>query len=125
MCIYYTADISGCVCPGDILTYECTVMGAGTTVWAGNAFNCPSYDNEISLLHSRFMSDNVYYHTCNNGAIVARSLSVDGNNYTSQLNVTVTPETIGKTIECHYDDGRFVYTRFSSTISITGLSPSA
>ena len=71
------------------------------------------------------MPDNVYYRTCNNGAIVARILSIDGNNYTSQLNVTVTSETIGKTIECLHDDGLFVYTRFSSTITITGLSPSA
>ena len=126
MCIYYTADISGCVCPGDILTYECTVMGGTATVWTGIAFNCSRFSStEIVLLHSRFISANGTSFICNNGAIVVGGLSVDGNNYTSQLNVTVTPETIGKTIECHYDDGRFAYTRFSSTISITGLSPSA
>ena len=56
---------------------------------------------------------------------MARSVSVDGNNYTSQLNVTVTSDTIGKTIECSHESGTNIYTYFSSTISITGLSPSA
>ena len=109
------------------MTYECTAMGGfgGATIWRGSAFNCVLLNNEIILFHWPTMSDNVYYHTCNNGAIVARILSVDGNNFTSQLNVTVTSETIGKTIECLHDDGIYAYTQFSSTISITGLSPSA
>lgn len=42
--------------------------------------------------------------TCNNGDIVGQSLGVQGNNYTSQLNVTITPDTAGKTIICAYDD---------------------
>ena len=118
--------MSGCVYPGDLLTYECTVMGlpGEATVWTGSAFNCASSSNEIVLLHRPIISDNVYYSTCN-GAIVARILSVEGNNFTSQLNVTVTSEIIGKTIECLHDDGTIVYTQFSSTISIAGLSPSA
>ena len=41
--------------------------------------------------------------TCNNGQIVGESLSVQGNNYNSQLNVTVTPDMAGKTIICVYD----------------------
>jgi hypothetical protein len=40
---------------------------------------------------------------CNNGAIVGQSLGVQGNSYISQLNVTITPETAGKTISCVYD----------------------
>ena len=42
--------------------------------------------------------------TCNNGTTVGQSLSVQGNNYTSQLNVTITLETAGKTISRVYDD---------------------
>ena len=45
------------------------------------------------------------YTSCNNGAIVARSLTADGNHYISQLNVTVTPDILGSTIECGYDNG--------------------
>ena len=40
---------------------------------------------------------------CNNGAIVGQILSVQDNNYTSELNVTITPETAGRTIMCVYD----------------------
>ena len=62
----------------------------------------------------------MYMHTCNNGTIVARMLSVEGNNYTSQLNVTVTPDTAGKTIECVHDDGLIGRLFFSLALPITG-----
>ena len=52
---------------------------------------------------------------------MASGLSVDGNNYTSQLNVTVTPDTAGKTIECLYDDVSIITLQLSSEIpNITG-----
>ena len=39
--------------------------------------------------------------TCNNGAIVGRSLRVEDNSsYTSQLNVTVSSDMFGESIEC-------------------------
>ena len=41
--------------------------------------------------------------TCNNGDIVGQSLGVQGDNYTSQLNVTITPDMVGKTVMCVYD----------------------
>ena len=112
---------SGCVCPGDILSYECTATeGDIATIWTGSAFNC-YWSDEIVLLHSRF--DTGTYGTCNNGAIAARSLSAEGNNYTSQLNVTVTPDTAGKTIECASDNGLRINRLFTSTIpTITGLT---
>ena len=55
---------------------------------------------------------------------MARTLSVEGNNYTSQLNVTVTLDTAGKTIECVHDDARGnEYYLFTSKIpTVTGLS---
>ena len=73
----------------------------GATVWKGTVFDCPL--NEIALLHSRFI--NGTFGVCNNGAIVARSLLVEGNNttYTSQLNVTVTSDMAGETIMCVHD----------------------
>ena len=110
----------GCVCPGDTLTYECTATGGygGVTVWTGTAFEC-SYYNEIVLLHSRFTSA---YGSCNNGDIVARSLSVEGNNYTSQLNITITPDIAGKTVVCLSDNGTYSKLLFSRVIpTVTGL----
>ena len=94
---------------------------SGGTVWTGTALNCVSTNNEIILLHGRFMSHGSYG-SCNNGAIVARSLSTDGNYYTSQLNVTVTPDILGKTIECGYDNLIYSISFQLIVISITGLN---
>ena len=80
-------------------------VGRGSTVWSGSAFDCSSANNEIVLLHVRFLCEIYNYDTCSYGVIVARSLSTEGNNYTSQLNVTVTPNTAGRAITCFYDNG--------------------
>jgi hypothetical protein len=63
-------------------------------LWTGSAFNCPSTNNYILLS----LYDIGTGRTCNNGAIVGRILSIEGNSYTSQLNVTITPDTAGKTM---------------------------
>jgi hypothetical protein len=97
-------------------------MGGISTIWTGNALDCLQLPNEIVLLHLRFLYS-VIGGSCNNGAIVARSLSVEDKNFTSQLNVTVTPDTAGKTIDCFRDDGIHEILLFSSIIpTITGLS---
>ena len=105
------------------MIYECTAMvePGEVTVWTGTAFDCPYSGNEIILLHRHFL--NHAYGSCNNGAIEARFLSVKGNNYTSQLNVTVTPDTAGKTIECLHDNGTAVFFIFSLMIPLTGMPP--
>ena len=93
-----------CTCPGYIVAYECTVMGGLGTVWSGSAFNCENSANEMVLLHRRFgLSDRDYTKTCNNGAISGRGVRVSDDFYTSQVNVTISRDLIGKTIECaHY-----------------------
>ena len=111
--------MNGCVCPGDTLTYECTAMGLGSTIWTGSALHCTN--DEIVLIHTRFLyNESGILTSCNNGAIVARILSVEDNNYTSQLNVTITPDTAGETIECASDDGIRSKYHFSSTIPEIG-----
>jgi hypothetical protein len=108
--------VSNCVCPGDKLTYRCTVQGnsTGATIWTGTAFS--GCQQNAILLHFTSTGDST--DTCNNGAIVGQSLGVRGNNYTSQLNVTITPETAGKTITCAYQDlaGQDSTIRFSTII---------
>ena len=93
-----------CVCSGDHLIYVCTVHGdiIGATVWNGTAFSSCLQD-EIILPHSQFTSTRGSIGTCNDGDIVGRGLQVEGNNYTSQLYVTITPDTAGKIIVCAYD----------------------
>ena len=94
-----------CVCPGEKLLYQCTVQGNanGATVWNGTALS-GCQQNNIVLHHSLFTSTGGSMAMCNNGDIVGQSLGVQGNSYTSQLNVTITPDTTGKTIICAYDD---------------------
>ena len=94
-------------------------MGEGAFIWSGSALDCPSSNNEIVL----FQIDFGLYSTCNNGAIVARILPVEGTNYTSQLNVTIAPDNAGKTIECGYENGTHFIIQCSTVIpTITGLS---
>ena len=85
------------------MTYECTVTGTlfGNTVWKGSAFRCLL--EEITLRHRHFLEE--AYGVCNGGSIVGRSLRVENETYyTSQLNVTISSDLVGKTIECYYDD---------------------
>ena len=107
---------SECICQGYNATFECSVMGPGSTVWRGSGFRDCS-DNRISLFHSQFSEGTVG--TCNNGAIVGRSIGVENSSYTSRLDVLVSPDLIGTNISCSYDDGLNEFNRGNSTIILT------
>ena len=99
--VEHLALVNGCACLNETITYECTVKGGidGATVWRGSVFNCSG--NDINILHNPLISG---VGTCNNGAIVAQKLTdraTDGF-YTTQLNVTISPDVIGKSVECVY-----------------------
>ena len=115
--LYFVVFTTECACSDDILTYECTVVGelSGATIWRGTAFNCPL--GEIVLLHSRYAEGT--FGECND-EILAKTLSVDDNNYTSQLNVTITPDIAGKTIECGPDEN-VTSVQFSILTPTTGI----
>ena len=103
-----------CACPGDNVLYECTVSGDGVTVWRGGAFDCPEANNMISLLHGIDST-----RECNNGEIVGRLTHTALENehlYTSQLMVTVGPDTNGSAIECLHDDATGNITEVGSTV---------
>ena len=87
-----------------MITFKCQVTGGNGTsiVWTGTAFKCASSENAIVLLHNRLDSAKG---TCNDGNIVGKIIEVDGNNYTSQVMITLSPSLIGKTVECKRDDG--------------------
>lgn len=87
-----------------MMIFECEVSGnAIATVWSGTAIMCPATNNEIVLLHSRFNNTT----SCSNGnnIITGEIIEANGNNYVSQLNITVIPFLIGKTVKCSRDDG--------------------
>ena len=85
-----------CACPGKVLTYTCSVVGGSATIWGGSAFDCDR--NEIVLHHGDF--SNGTSGRCNDGAILGESVNVDGNLYTSQLNVTVHKGLSYKIVTC-------------------------
>ena len=106
-----------CLCPGDSLTYECTVMGdpGGTTVWRGSAFSC--INQEIALFHADYESAQSEGTHGECGDIIGKSIRSDVNitndnsysttvsYYISRLMVPINSGTMGRTIECLYDDG--------------------
>ena len=101
------------------LTFECTVMAGLGTVWRGTAFSCTNSNDEIILLHSRFV--NGTSGTCNNGRIIANGQHITVGNdtyYTSQLSVTVTAGIIGESIECVHDDYEYTNTTVVGSITI-------
>ena len=57
-------------------------------------------DFEITLRHSQFAANQGITGICNNGDLVARSIGVVNNCYTSQLNVTVRESFNNKTVQC-------------------------
>jgi hypothetical protein len=79
-----------------VLTFECTTIGFGTTLWNGTAFNCENRGNQILLLNSVFNSGGTLSGssgTCGDN-IVARGIKVEDTQcHTSQLNITVTPDS--------------------------------
>jgi hypothetical protein len=99
--------------------FECTVSNGsgGTTVWQGSAFDCAR--NEILLRHSQFESQ-MASGECNNGAITGRGIRNLDDAFTSQLNVSVTTNLQGKTVECIYDNGTTTTIGSSSIIITTG-----
>ena len=63
-------------------------------------FDCAN--NEIRLLHSQFDSNSAFG-TCNNGAVLGRSVRVEDDHFTSELVVTVSPDFNNKTVSCIHD----------------------
>ena len=68
------------------------------------------------------LENSIDYNTCNNGVIVANVIDREERSYTSQLIITVTSDIVGKTVECHHDDGLFRNVSVSSVTVTTGMS---
>jgi hypothetical protein len=92
---------SNCTCEGYDQVYECRVTGSGATVWNGSAFNCPATNNDIHFFHSSSGIET----TCNDGAIVGRTIRAENNTYISQLTVSVSTEMISMNVSCFHDSG--------------------
>ena len=96
-------SLNDCFCPGQDVSFECTVIGGELTLWHGNALMCQG--GEITLLHNEF-NTSAAMGECNSGEtlISARGVRVVNNSYTSHLDVTLTPTAIGRDIACSSSD---------------------
>ena len=114
---------SGCTCPGYSVTFTCSILGGGNTIWKGSAFDCPSTsdsnNNQILLLHSRFGTDQNPSGSCNNGDIQGGGVSRVGGCFISELNVTITPGVVGKEIQCVHDNTSAEILIGSDNITVT------
>jgi hypothetical protein len=88
---------------GSVLTYECSVVGEGSTVWTGGGFDCPSTNDSIILRHTT--EYNTTSRTCNSGSITGRGDLVDRDLFTSLLIIYYTPDLEGTNVTCIYDNG--------------------
>ena len=100
-------------------------MGGSGTVWRGTAFSCDNSNDEIILLHSRFVNGTIG--TCNDGTIVGQDIRVENDTYyTSQLSVLATSDLIDKSTKCIHDEYANTTVVGSFTISpITGILSAA
>ena len=94
-----------CICPGDMLQFNCTAVGSGVTIWTGSAFTrimCSS----ISLNHIQFQANIDFGQLlfCPDMKVSVRPLSVINDCYTSQLTLpSVIAEFNGSTVICYHD----------------------
>ena len=100
--------------------FECTVFGGGFTIWRGTAFSGCQRD-EIQLRHSAYnIINSQATGECNGGKIVANSVGVSEDCYTSRLNVSIGQEIINGTIECVHSDTQDTTTLIGQrTLSLT------
>ena len=107
---------TGCACTGSVLTYTCTAVGTGNTLWTGTAFDCAT--NGIILRHERYTQSGGAVGECNSRAVRGRSTGVENNCYTSQIDVTVSTTFNNKTIQCIHNSGTGIDTIGTSVITV-------
>ena len=109
--------LDGCICPNHNISFQCTTIGGGITVWQGSAFHCPQSSDEIALRHAQFLGS---VGVCNDGAICAHAADIESPDcFISNLTVYITPALEGRTVTCEYDNGLEVILVRSFTLNIT------
>ena len=91
-----------CACPGDSLTYTCTVVGGFLTQWRSIC----SGNIPITLSHAEFDGGSAVGE-CNGGSVVGRGVSVVNDTgvpcYISELSFNASPDLNGRTVVCVHD----------------------
>lgn len=123
--IFMVPESYRCACSGTVLTFNCTTVGLGTTLWGGTAFNCENRGNQIILLNGQFLSGDTGSSGVCGDNIVAEGIKVEGNCHTSQLDITVTSSEINQTtIVCTYSSSQGLSTVGRGVITVlSGKEP--
>ena len=115
--------LNDCVCPGEEVTFECTVCGVGlATIWTGSLFNYCA--NDVIIFRHSLFDHGLAIGACN-GAVVARSIGVSESDvngsycYSSQLNVIINSVMNNKTVTCLHVDAISETVIDTLTINIT------
>ena len=108
---------SDCVCPGQNVTFECTVVGGQLTVWRWSRTDC-----EIILFHA--------YHellaSCGPGMVAQGMIGVNATGYTSQLSIMIpSSNNVDQGIvECIIDTGAAeILIGRAQVLLTTGMQP--
>ena len=102
------------VCPGEELTYTCTIFGFSVTFWRMTPQPCAG--GGVVLFHSTLGVPPI---ECGNFS--AQLTASDGDCYTSTLTVTVSPELNGTVITCEDNPGNVAG---SATVLLSKSTPS-
>ena len=106
-----------CACPNDVLTFTCTAVSTGATIWGGSAFQCPT--REIILRHNAFGGQTPTSGDCN--GIIGESVRVQDNNcYISQLRVPINAGLDNKTVHCIYNSDTMTLIGEAQVSVVTG-----
>ena len=100
-------------------------MDGAWTIWTGSAISrlCEDNRNGIVILHTRFDIHLNNPTICDNGTMVGKGVRVENNSFTSQLIVTVSPDSsiLGDTIVCAHSHNGTTYVIGNTTVELQNL----
>ena len=108
--VYSMITPESCICPGDEMTFECTIEGDAGTYWKGTALE-ECLQGRILIRHSQFRSGG---HTERNacgasGTAIVRTISAVNNTlFTTQLTIFANQWLNGRTVKCASDRDRVI-----------------
>jgi hypothetical protein len=97
---------AACVCPGEEVTYTCSILGGGATLWSGSTLDCQP--DGITLRHSGSFQPGTF--TYCNGDItseivgIREIVGIQGDCYISRLNFTAMAKFNSTSIDCSKQD---------------------
>ena len=104
------------VCPGEELTYNCTIDGTGSSITVWRMTPQPCAGGGVALAHNTLGDPPI---EC--GPFSAQLTASDGDCYTSTLTVTASPELNGTVVTCEDSSGNVAG---SATMLLSKSTPS-